>query len=798
MTPTVEAPTLADSLSRRLARIVTRSIISSPRASSGPTGGPASPRALFLDMSGEEVRQPVPHRRRRAGEEMCLRPEYTIPVCPLSRRIGPAPSPNIPISARCFVPARARASRPRRGSSFGRKDAEAADAEVFALSLEAATAARAARSPARRRRPIRGGASIARGSRRLAAPSAPRPRRPRARPRRHPEPASQGAGGRTEMLAALESADHAQGQEGAGRGSSPQSPASRRSAAAAPARSPTGFSSRLRCARASVRPRNGRCWKRSWRFPAIRTQRRSSWRPGPVREPRPCSRARLLRNAQRLHRRPGDNNREHPLRRRLRARLRLLHRLRVRAHDSQRRAQAALTGGHRYDGLARRLGAERGHSRRQRRDHLDRLANEAKQWKRQLSRQWRHCRSPPRDDCKEPPQRSASTTKQNAAIAAGSPVCRGSRSPMSRSTAETVGQLSPPGQAHFGVAGEDLVREKSPGRRRPARASEPARLRPPMSWSPRRGSLDRRALDKPDPERCRLGLPRQRRADAGGDHASISPAASSPSTVSPTIVSSRASARPRARHRADQLIVDITTTGSHARGKRSSPRRRGNPALAGDADRVADRAVEAKSEDKSRARHPRPDRRKRGRESREVRARLPSPAHLIVQGHGPRPLVAVSATGEDVDPHGFVALHCARGESPISPALGEEGAERVGVAASEQFQLHQRPLPKEARWSGGSRPGRRRLSRFSRHIHRQYVNIAALWGIVTTSRPRVSPSIRARHRTPHPRAGWSRSSPLSLARSRDRRRAAATPRAGAGAEAGGRSRSPRATRRRGG
>ena len=46
---------------------------------------------------------------------------------------------------------------------------------------------------------------------------------------------------------------------------------------------------------------------------------------------------------------------------------------------------------------------------------------------------------------------------------------------------------------------------------------------------------------------------------------------------------------------------------------------------------------------------------------------------------------AVSATGEDVDPHGFVALHCARGKvAELAGWLLAKGAERVSVAALEQ------------------------------------------------------------------------------------------------------------------
>ena len=70
--------------------------------------------------------------------------------------------------------------------------------------------------------------------------------------------------------------------------------------------------------------------------------------------------------------------------------------------------------------------------------------------------------------------------------------------------------------------------------------------------------------------------------------------------------------------------------------------------------------------------------------SREVRARLPSPAQLVVDAAHVR-FGAVPATGEDIDSHGFVALHCARNKvAELAGWLLEKGAERVSVAALEQ------------------------------------------------------------------------------------------------------------------
>jgi ATP phosphoribosyltransferase regulatory subunit len=39
------------------------------------------PSALFLDLVGEDIRGRMFLTADRAGEELCLRPDYTIPVC---------------------------------------------------------------------------------------------------------------------------------------------------------------------------------------------------------------------------------------------------------------------------------------------------------------------------------------------------------------------------------------------------------------------------------------------------------------------------------------------------------------------------------------------------------------------------------------------------------------------------------------------------------------------------------------------------------------------------------------------
>lgn len=102
------------------------------------------PTSVFLDLAGEDIRGRIFLTSDASGQEFCLRPEYTIPVC------------------RAYL-ASARAGREAQFSylgpvfrfrgdvsdefaqagleSFGRTDREAADAEILTLALEAANEA---------------------------------------------------------------------------------------------------------------------------------------------------------------------------------------------------------------------------------------------------------------------------------------------------------------------------------------------------------------------------------------------------------------------------------------------------------------------------------------------------------------------------------------------------------------------------------------------------------------------------------------------------------------------------------
>src|SRR6202034_1706136 len=101
---------------------------------------PADP---FLDLSGEDIRKSLYLTTDATGEELCLRPDLTIPVArgylasgqavkaagysylgPVSRYRGGAPSEFLQAGI----------------ESFGRLDRSAADAEMLALALEATAA----------------------------------------------------------------------------------------------------------------------------------------------------------------------------------------------------------------------------------------------------------------------------------------------------------------------------------------------------------------------------------------------------------------------------------------------------------------------------------------------------------------------------------------------------------------------------------------------------------------------------------------------------------------------------------
>ncbi len=98
------------------------------------------PADVFVDLSGEDIRRRMFVTQDAAGAELCLRPEYTIPVC-LHHLAEEGTEPTAMAYAYGGPVFRLRTGE--RGEflqagieSIGRTDATAADAEILALALE--------------------------------------------------------------------------------------------------------------------------------------------------------------------------------------------------------------------------------------------------------------------------------------------------------------------------------------------------------------------------------------------------------------------------------------------------------------------------------------------------------------------------------------------------------------------------------------------------------------------------------------------------------------------------------------
>lgn len=103
------------------------------------------PAEIFLDLSGEDMRRRMYVTQDARGRELCLRPEFTIPVC---REHLAAPRAAETPSAYAYAGPVFRLRPGESGEflqagieSIGREDAAAADAEVLALGLEGLAAA---------------------------------------------------------------------------------------------------------------------------------------------------------------------------------------------------------------------------------------------------------------------------------------------------------------------------------------------------------------------------------------------------------------------------------------------------------------------------------------------------------------------------------------------------------------------------------------------------------------------------------------------------------------------------------
>ena len=254
------------------------------------------------------------------------------------------------------------------------------------------------------------------------------------------------------------------------------------------------------------------------------------------------------------------------------------------------------------------------------------------------------------------------------------------------SSAEIVGQLAA-GAAHFGVAGEDLVREKV--------ADVEARLEllsplgfghanvvvaAPKAW------IDVRTMADLDDVASAYRAKRGERMRVATKYVNLTRRYFAEHGVADyRIVESLGATEGAPASGAAELIVDITTTGATLEANALKTLDDGT-ILRSQATLIASLTAPWGPNARQAARDilARIAASEEALKTREVRARLPSPAHVVVETAGER-FGAVSATGEDVDPHGFVALHCARDKvAELSGWLLTQGAERVSVAALEQ------------------------------------------------------------------------------------------------------------------
>jgi ATP phosphoribosyltransferase len=262
------------------------------------------------------------------------------------------------------------------------------------------------------------------------------------------------------------------------------------------------------------------------------------------------------------------------------------------------------------------------------------------------------------------------------------------------SASEIVGQLAA-GAAHFGVTGEDLLREKVPDADARLELIAPLGfgradvvVAAPQAWIDVRTMAD--LEDVASVYRARRGermrvatkyvnLTRRYFAEHGvGDY---------------RIVESLGATEGAPAAGAAELIVDITTTGATLAANALKPLEDG-PILRSQAMLVASLGAPWGPSARKSARVilDRIAASEEARKTREVRSRLPVPTRPVVEEARKR-FGAVPAFGEEADPEGFVALHCAKAATAdLASWLLERGARRVSVVALEQAFDAKNPL----------------------------------------------------------------------------------------------------------
>lgn len=262
------------------------------------------------------------------------------------------------------------------------------------------------------------------------------------------------------------------------------------------------------------------------------------------------------------------------------------------------------------------------------------------------------------------------------------------------SASEIVGQLAQ-GLAHFGVTGEDLVREQV------ADADSSLALLAPLGFgranvvvAAPQAWIDVRTMADLEDVAADFRAKRGQRMRVATKYVNLTRVFFADHGVTDyRIVESLGATEGAPASGGAELIVDITTTGATLAANSlktlddgvilksqanlvASLKARWTPNVR-QAARVILMRIAASEE---------------ARRTREVRARLPTPTHLVIDEACSR-FDASPAFGDDADPQGFVTLHCVRSKSAeLADWLLERGAERVTVTAAEQVFDKRNPL----------------------------------------------------------------------------------------------------------
>ncbi|MBV8473675.1 MAG: ATP phosphoribosyltransferase [Hyphomicrobiales bacterium] len=262
------------------------------------------------------------------------------------------------------------------------------------------------------------------------------------------------------------------------------------------------------------------------------------------------------------------------------------------------------------------------------------------------------------------------------------------------SASEIVGQLAA-GAAHFGVTGEDLVRENVPDADKRFVLLAPLGfgranvvVAAPQAW------IDVRTMSDLEDVAANYRARRGERMRVATKYVNLTRRFFAQHGVTDyRIVESLGATEGAPAAGAAELIVDITTTGATLAANAlktlddgtilrsqatlvASPQAAWTPSARAAARAILMRVAATES----------------ARKAREIRARLPTPVHVVVE-KACAIFEATPAFGEEADPQGFVTLHCARSKAAdLADWLLGQGAERVSVVALEQVFDARNPL----------------------------------------------------------------------------------------------------------